>query len=86
MAGGDSTLYTIGTALHRARDLDLPVQVLVAGQWLEGAVTAVDGHGVVLTAGVVEQSVIRLEMISAVRMVALAHPAPVSVSTAAEAG
>ncbi|HEY3016105.1 MAG TPA: hypothetical protein VGJ41_13390 [Nocardioides sp.] len=86
MVGGDSTLYTIGTALHRARDLGLTVQVLVAGHWLEGAVTAVDGHGVVLTAGVVEQSVIRLEMVSAVRMVALAHPAAVGVPAAAEAG
>jgi hypothetical protein len=76
MAGGDSTLYTIGTALRRARDLDVTVEVLVAGQWLKGSVTAVDGHGVVLTDGVVEQSVIRLEMISAVRMVALARPTP----------
>jgi len=80
MVAGDSTLYTIGTALRRARDLDLSVEVLVAGQWLQGAVAAVDGHGVVLTAGVVEQSVIRMEMISAVRMVGLPRPVPTPMS------
>ena len=41
----DSTLYTIGTALSRAKDQDLTVQVLVEGQWLDGRVVATDGHG-----------------------------------------
>ena len=44
----DSVLYTIGTALNRAHDNDVPVQILVEGQWLSGRVAAVDGHGVVL--------------------------------------
>jgi sRNA-binding regulator protein Hfq len=44
----DSTIYTIGTALNRARDNDIPVRVLVEGEWLSGRVVAVDGFGVVL--------------------------------------
>jgi hypothetical protein len=44
----DSTIYTIGTALNRAHDNDVPVQVLVEGEWRTGHVGAVDGHGVVL--------------------------------------
>ena len=43
----DSVLYTIGTALNRAHDNDVVVQVLVEGQWLTGRVQAVDGHGLV---------------------------------------
>jgi len=82
MAGGDSTLFTIGTALRHARELDLIVEVLVAGHWLSGTVTALDGYGVVLTSGVVEQSVIRLEMISAVRMGGVARPVPSRVAVA----
>ena len=82
MATGDSTIFTIGTALRHARELGLTVEVLVAGQWLSGLVTAVDGHGVVLTSGVVEQSVIRLEMISAVRMAGVPRPVPTAVAVA----
>ena len=64
----DSTLYTIGTALGRAKDQGLTVQVLVEGQWLDGRVAATDGHGLVLAAEGFEQSVIRMQSISAVRV------------------
>jgi hypothetical protein len=64
----DSTLYTIGTALNRAKDQGLTVQVLVEGQWLDGRVAATDGHGLVLAAEGFEQSVIRMQSISAVRV------------------
>ena len=64
----DSTLYTIGTALNRAKDQGLTVQVLVEGQWLDGRVAATDGHGLVLAAEGLEQSVIRMQSISAVRV------------------
>ncbi len=71
----DSTLYTIGTALNRAKDQGLTVQVLVEGQWLDGRVAATDGHGLVLAAEGLEQSVIRMQSISAVRVFSAA-PAP----------
>ncbi len=64
----DSVLYTIGTALNRAHDNDVPVSILVEGQWLSGRVAAVDGHGVVLHADDSEHSVIRMGSVSAVRM------------------
>jgi len=64
----DSVLYTIGTALNRARDNGLAVQVLVEGQWLIGRVAAVDGHGVVLQSEDDEHSVVRTGAISAVRV------------------
>jgi len=63
-----STIYTIGTALNRAHQLDLTVEVLVEGQWLAGSVIAIDGHGVVLTDRDLDHSVVRLEQISAVRV------------------
>jgi hypothetical protein len=63
----DSVLYTIGTALSRALDNGSTVQILVEGQWLDGRVAAVDGHGVVLS-DELEQSVIRMSSVSAVRM------------------
>jgi sRNA-binding regulator protein Hfq len=63
-----STLYTIGTALRRAHDSDVQVHVLVEGQWLRGAVAAVDGHGVILELDEHEHSVVRLESIAAVRV------------------
>jgi sRNA-binding regulator protein Hfq len=65
----DSVLYTIGTALNRAHDSGVPVQILVEGQWLNGRVAAVDGHGVVLYDDA-EHSVIRMGSVSAVRMFA----------------
>ena len=69
----DSVLYTIGTALNRASDSGVPVQVLVEGQWLTGRVAAVDGHGVVLHSEEAEHSVVRTSSISAVRVFS---PAP----------
>ena len=63
-----SILYTIGTALNRAHDNDVPVQVLVEGQWLSGRVAAVDGHGLVLHSDELEHSVIRVENVAAVRV------------------
>ncbi|MFZ5849093.1 MAG: hypothetical protein ACOYX5_17125 [Actinomycetota bacterium] len=63
----DSMIYTIGTALNRARDAGVPVEVLVEGMWVRGHVLAVDGFGVVLHADDdAEHSVIRVESISAV--------------------
>lgn len=64
----DSTIYTIGTALNRARDNDVQVQVLVEGQWLTGRIAAVDGHGVVLHSDDLEHAVVRMERVSAVRI------------------
>lgn len=63
-----SILYTIGTALNRAYDNDVPVQVLVEGQWLSGRVAAVDGHGLVLHSDELEHSVVRIENVAAVRV------------------
>jgi sRNA-binding regulator protein Hfq len=70
---GTSTIYTIGTALNRACDAELTVQILVEGQWLSGQVMAVDGHGVVIDSDGQEHSVIRMESVSAVR---IASPSP----------
>jgi sRNA-binding regulator protein Hfq len=64
----DSTIYTIGTALNRARDNNVPVCLLVEGEWLTGQVVAVDGHGVVLSAADLGHSVVRMESVSAVRI------------------
>lgn len=63
-----STLYTIGTALSRAMEHGVVVQVLVGGQWVEGFVSDVDGHGVVLTGSGEDHHVIRVEAIMAVRI------------------
>lgn len=83
----DSTLYTIGTALGRARDHGVSVQVLVAGQWLDGLVSAVDGHGVVLVSGRDEHAVVRMADISAVRVLrALTDQSPQHAEPAAMAG
>lgn len=68
-----SVLYTIGTALNRACDNHLPVEVLVGGCWMGGQVVAVDGHGVVLATDESEHAVLRIESVSAVRVLA---PAP----------
>jgi sRNA-binding regulator protein Hfq len=63
----DSTLYTIGTALNRARDNGFAVEVLVDGTWLHGQVLAVDGYGVCLRSVDSDQhSVVRVESIAAV--------------------
>lgn len=68
----DSVLYTIGTALNRAHDNNVAVQILVEGQWLAGRVAAVDGHGVVLHSDDAEHAVIRMGSVSAVRVFAAA--------------
>lgn len=62
----DSTIYTIGTALNRARDNASRVEILVEGMWVGGHVLAVDGFGVVLEADDDQHSVVRVESISAV--------------------
>ena len=54
-----STLFTVGTALRRAEDNGLPVEVLVHGHWLRGTVVGVDGQGVILSTHA-EHSVVRL--------------------------
>lgn len=61
-----STLYTIGTALNRARDHRVQVRVLVSGHWIEGLVSDLDGHGVILTCGAHAHHVIRVQDIAAV--------------------
>lgn len=69
----DTMIYTIGTALNRAHDNDVPVQLLVEGQWLSGHVLAVDGFGVVLCSDDREHAVVRMESVAAVRVLS---PAP----------
>jgi len=61
-----STVYTIGTALNRAHDNEVPVDVLVAGQWIHGNVSAVDGHGVALQCSDGGLAMIRVENIAVV--------------------
>jgi sRNA-binding regulator protein Hfq len=72
----DSMIYTIGTALNRARDNGFSVEILVEGQWVSGDVLAVDGFGVVLQAEDNRHSVIRIESISAVTICAAAPHRP----------
>lgn len=60
--------YTVGTALDRAHDLGLVVEVLVEGDWVIGRVAANDGLGVVLDRDGEEHCVVRLERVSAVRV------------------
>ena len=69
----DSMIYSIGTALNRARDNGAPVEVLVEGMWVTGNVLAVDGFGVVLQDAEERHSVVRIESISAVT---ICSPAP----------
>lgn len=63
-----STVYTIGTALGRARDHGVEVRVLVSGHWIEGAVSEIDGHGVILTGPDSSHHVVRLTDVSAVHV------------------
>jgi hypothetical protein len=60
-------MFTVGTALRRAEDNHLPVEVLVHGQWLRGNVAGLDSEGVVLSSHS-EHSIVRLESVSAVRI------------------
>jgi hypothetical protein len=62
-----STLFTIGTALRRAEDNHLSVEVLVNGQWLRGRIAGMDGEGLVLSTHS-EHAVVRLSAVSAVRI------------------
>ena len=80
----DSTIYSMGTALNRAQDNHVPVALLVEGQWLHGLVAAIDGHGVVLAGEDTEHSVVRMERVSAVRVMAGApmHHRPADVPQA----
>lgn len=68
MASFTSTLYTIGTALSRAQDAEVAVDLLVTGQWIHGRVSALDGHGVVLHGEDDELSIIRMQSIDAVKV------------------
>lgn len=68
MATIQSTVYTIGTALRRAEDADIPVELLLSGQWLGGKITAQDGYGVVLHSNDGQLSIIRLASVDAVRV------------------
>jgi hypothetical protein len=63
-----STVYTIGTALSRARDHGVEVRVLVSGHWIDGAVSEIDGHGVILTGPDSSHHVVRLTDVSAVQV------------------
>ena len=73
-----SIIYTVGTALNRAHDNGVPVQVLVEGQWLTGDVLAVDGHGLVLQSDSLEHSVVRIDSVAAVRIFSEApHRTPI---------
>ena len=74
---GSSTMFTVGTALRRAEDNHLPVEVLVHGQWLRGNVAGLDGEGVVLSTHS-EHSSVRLESVSAVRIPESVADAPVA--------
>jgi hypothetical protein len=66
---GESIIYSIGTALNRAHDNDIMVEILVEGQWMRGHVVGVDGHGAVLCSDDnLEHAVVRMEAISAVRI------------------
>ncbi len=68
MASINSTLFTIGTALARAKDADVAVQLLVSGQWMHGVVGEIDGHGVMLIGDYDELSIIRVQQIDAVKV------------------
>jgi len=72
-------MFTIGTALRRAEDNHLSVEVLVNGQWLRGNIAGLDGEGVVLSTHI-EHSVVRLAAISAVKI-----PESMGATSAAEA-
>src|SRR4051794_4263678 len=73
----NSTLYTVGTALRRAEDNHLPVEVLVHGEWLRGNVAGLDGQGVILSTHS-EHAIVRLDSISAVRIPETMPNAPVA--------
>ncbi len=63
-----SMLYTMGMAISRAEDLGLSVSVLVDGHWIEGHIAAQDGVGLVLEQDLAGHSVVKMDRISAVRI------------------
>jgi hypothetical protein len=68
-----SMLYTMGTALGRAQQGGLPVEVLVEGHWMRGRVAGMDGHGLVLDDEGRAHTVVSMDRIAAVRV---SEPAP----------
>jgi hypothetical protein len=64
----DSMVYTIGTALHRAKEMQMRVQILVQGHWLSGRVIDLDGQGLILEREDTDHVVVRLEIVAAVRV------------------
>lgn len=70
-----SMVYTVGTALNRAAESGSAVEVLVEGTWIAGHVVALDGHGIVLERRGREHAIVRLEKVTAMRIV---DPAPAS--------
>lgn len=68
-----SVIYSMGTALSRAKEQDLPVAVLVASDWLRGRVLIVDSYGLVLETDSFEHCVVRLEAVNAVRVDSIVH-------------
>ena len=66
--GSSSMQHTIGSAVERARQGGLFVEILVGDHWLDGVVLESDGHGVVLENEGRDRCVVRLEHVSAVRI------------------
>jgi len=64
----DSMVYTMGTALHRAQQHHMRVQILVQGHWLSGRVIDLDGQGLVLEREDTDHVIVRLEIVAAVRV------------------
>lgn len=79
MSSLSSMVYTMGTALNRARDNQVPVALLVDSHWIGGRVVATDGHGVILDSGAEDHCVVRMESVSAVRVMT-SIPMPSSTS------
>ena len=71
----DSMLYTIGTALNAAHESGTRVAVLATGHWMSGTIGAVDGYGVMLDDNGTDQYIIKLDQITAVRVIAEAGEA-----------
>ena len=68
MSSGSSMQVTIGSTLSRAWDQSQDVDVLVQGQWLSGRIANLDGMGLAIDSDNFERYVVRLEMISVVRI------------------
>ena len=68
MSSGSSMQITVGSTLSRAWDQDQEVDLLIQGHWLSGRIAALDGMGVAIDGDNFERYVLRLEMISVVRI------------------